>query len=566
MKCALHLLKGLERPKNVHLSMVCCSCGEYHIHVTLLSNIGPGDLLVPADFGAPMIFCEFDGSAHRSQEVGGAGAAMYVISAQGLQLLAWSCISIVGCKDNIVAEVYGADLSMKLYDRYMNMCAEYNVRPLPLDRIQGDILPLLNHLRFQSRFRRQDLVPVIDRFHLMRSCLAPTSSTEYRPREANFVADYLAGRASALLLDQHQTERRTDTIQEYQVDPPYELLLSIGEHIDGKLVVALCELPSCTFQALSLVPQTEPHVQKALCHIALSTRKLTTAHTVEYVASATHGAGRVYAKQACAQILPKAVRAYFFANTHQEVDMVGAHYELIRRHSHTSSLPPMTHLRQQLQSIWEGNYIVAGENVVKMFPIRVINTSAASALRFLQMHHLQTAGYVTAIAYDLETAKNACASTSLKCRTGLDVNHANRGFFACEFLETRLMCCFVRALQRRHRCSSIIWLHDGIWISKTIPITDIRAAEKEAVTITFPQCPHTNPLFLVRELSRDYCAGRERLSCPPAVAFVFPPGQGQVTNCSFTNKHPGPLFTGNRSHVLDDSTYHDRVHKRRRCI
>ena len=75
--------------------------------------------------------------------------------------------------------------------------------PLPLDRIQGDIQPLLSHLRFQTRFRRPDLIAVIDRFHAKRSRLAPSSATEYRPREANFVADYLAGRGSASL---HRTE------------------------------------------------------------------------------------------------------------------------------------------------------------------------------------------------------------------------------------------------------------------------------------------------------------------------------------------------------------------------
>ena len=103
-------------------------CGEYHIHVTLLSEVGQGDVLVPSDFGAPRIFCQFDGSAHRAQAVGGAGAALYVISAQGLQLLAWSCISLLGCKDNIVAEAFGADLCMKLYEKYVLLCATHSVR------------------------------------------------------------------------------------------------------------------------------------------------------------------------------------------------------------------------------------------------------------------------------------------------------------------------------------------------------------------------------------------------------------------------------------------------------
>ena len=103
----------------------------------------------------------------------------------------------------------------------------------------------------------------------MRSRLAPGSSTECRPREANFVAEDQAGQASALLLTQLQTGQRHDRIQEHQVDPPYELLLNnnasiLGEHVDGKLVVALRELPGCTFRELSLlVPQTQPHVQKS---------------------------------------------------------------------------------------------------------------------------------------------------------------------------------------------------------------------------------------------------------------------------------------------------------------
>ena len=93
---------------------------------------------------------------------------MYVLSEQGLQLLDWSCLSIPKCPDNIVAEVLGADLSLRLYERYVHGCLSHNIVPLPLDRIQGDIQPLLSHLRFQTRFRRPDLVAVINRFHALR--------------------------------------------------------------------------------------------------------------------------------------------------------------------------------------------------------------------------------------------------------------------------------------------------------------------------------------------------------------------------------------------------------------
>ena len=101
-----------ERCKNVSLEYVHCQCGEYHVHITLTDHVMSGDILTPCSFGPPKIFCQFDGSAHRAKTIGGAGAAMYVLSEQGLQLLDWSCLSIPKCPDNIVAEVLGADLSL----------------------------------------------------------------------------------------------------------------------------------------------------------------------------------------------------------------------------------------------------------------------------------------------------------------------------------------------------------------------------------------------------------------------------------------------------------------------
>ena len=128
--------------------------------------------------------------------------------------------------------------------------------PLQLDRIQGDIQPLLSHLRFQTRFRRPDLIGVINRFHARRSRLAPSSATEYRPREANFVADYLAGRGSAFLLHNAEAGVDLEGITEHDIDPPYELLLQynasiFGKHAEGKTILVLRETSSCSSLALS---------------------------------------------------------------------------------------------------------------------------------------------------------------------------------------------------------------------------------------------------------------------------------------------------------------------------
>ena len=137
------------------------------------------------------------------------------------------------------------------------------------------------------------------------------SATEYRPREANFVADYLAGRGSAFLLHRTETLAVSQGITEHDVDPSHELLLQhnvsiFGKHAAGKTILVLREVPACSAQALlEVVPQVDEQTQRLLCDLALATQKFSRCHVVEYVAAVTNGQGRLYAEQSCAQYLPK---------------------------------------------------------------------------------------------------------------------------------------------------------------------------------------------------------------------------------------------------------------------
>ncbi len=70
-----------------------------------------------------------------------------------MSLLDWGAQALPNCADNIVAETYGAGLAISLYEKYRNLCQQQRLTPLPLDRIQGDIKPLLQHLDFRGRFR-----------------------------------------------------------------------------------------------------------------------------------------------------------------------------------------------------------------------------------------------------------------------------------------------------------------------------------------------------------------------------------------------------------------------------
>ena len=114
----------------------------------------------------PRILVQFDGSSHRLSRKGGAGAALLQVESTGVALLDWGARALPNCADNIVAETHGADLAISLYEKYLYMCQQQGLPPLPLDRIQGDIKPLIQHLDFRGRFRRNDLVPLINQFHV----------------------------------------------------------------------------------------------------------------------------------------------------------------------------------------------------------------------------------------------------------------------------------------------------------------------------------------------------------------------------------------------------------------
>ena len=180
---------------NVTTSYYLCRCGEYHVSLEAI-----GAIAIPS---TPRT--QFDGSAHSQVGVGGAGAALFLVSYRGLELVDWSAYALPQCADNVVAEAYGALAALQLYQLWTARCTNTGGEPHLLHAIQGDIKPLLQHLQFTGRLRRSDLISTIDDFHQARSLLAPSCQLLYRPREVNFIADFLAGQGSRFLIRSPQT-------------------------------------------------------------------------------------------------------------------------------------------------------------------------------------------------------------------------------------------------------------------------------------------------------------------------------------------------------------------------
>ena len=140
--------------------------------------------------------------------------------------------------------------------------------------------------------------------------------------------------------------------------------------------------------------------------------------SVEYVTPANDGRGRLYARQIGAQSLPRQLRLLIYGDTHKEVDISGAHYELTRAVCKSQSLPSICVLRGWLKVLWTSRLAsdTSGDvgRAIKLFPIRVINCRATSALSRLHLLGLDTPAWVSAFAFDLDAARKVTTSHLLQ--------------------------------------------------------------------------------------------------------------------------------------------------------
>ena len=91
-----------------------------------------------------------------------------------------------------------------------------------------------------------------------------------------------------------------------------------------------------------------------LRQLVTATCKLTKALCVEYIAAAEDGLGRLYARQTSAQSLSRDARCLLYGQTHKEIDMSGAHYEILRRVTGASFLPTIAQLRESITTDCQG--------------------------------------------------------------------------------------------------------------------------------------------------------------------------------------------------------------------
>ena len=570
----------IGRPKNVDLQLHYCRCGKYHVRVLALSSILGSDMLVPTGFGQPKLMAQFDGSAHRSRHIGGAGAALFQVDSTGITLLDWGSQALPKCIDNIIAEGKGACLAITLYERYVEHCLQHKILPFPVDTIQGDIKSLLQHLDFRSRFRRLDMVGIVDQFHRKRSRLAPHSITEYRPREANVIADHLAGEGSSYLMQLlgEGEDDLGDNPEDFPIvtDPPYELLLRenaviAGPHQGGKVVLILSEQISCDYYWITKCAAWKGGQHKRyIAEMALASQKGTKPLIVEYVSTAVDGEGRLYARHSSAQQLPRLVRTIFYGNTHKEIDISGAHYELIRLGAR-SNLMPIGLLREALSRSFAEDHpdISFKDDIqkdVKIFPILVINTGSLAACSAMASKGYTIKSWIKLWAEELVLARNCVTEVLFPLlRPDLPTTYRNRHFHSAETLETLFMRQVLQEVQQRCFAVSIIWLHDGFWICSSVRDDIIREAEQNALKSLFPDSCQEERILRITSLSEEVETAKDILAAvKPSILFPHC-GQSKRRAPKFTREFPKAKFSSRQVAKRKATTYFARIAKRLRA-
>ena len=192
---------------NATLIPVGCSCTIPHFRLRSITPVAAGDLI---DLGSalthsvrPYVLGQFDGGCHASASVGGAGYGIYLVYPNCVQLYCWRSIGLAKCSDNVVAEVKACkhlvdDIVALTYGelQHLDLLRSHTI-------IQGDILPVIKYLSLSCRLRRVDLVDDLE--HIQHVASRHFSASRWRalPREANELADDLAGQAARHMLKRY---------------------------------------------------------------------------------------------------------------------------------------------------------------------------------------------------------------------------------------------------------------------------------------------------------------------------------------------------------------------------
>ena len=328
--------------------------------------------------------------------------------------------------------------------------------------------------------RRVDLVDDLE--HIQHTASQYFSASRWRalPREANELADDLAGQAAKHMLRRYLQNNPCHTDVCLKPDLPIAKLVSRGGEpcalplADIQPAFTLLESPTLQWPLLERLGANHPNqlsVAKAYLGRLISNGNNV---LVDYVPTSSDSLGRCYAVQVGAQRLSRKFRLAMFGSTHVEVDICGSFYEIVRRFQFDGDtsrfvLPHIHELRSMLTDFFAPYAIATQHQLSKKLPLRIMNSTPSEAFLWLSSLGLPPLPppirQILCTLHERTHTVTQILAPQLRptaCRGSRDFV-----FRVLEVQEYLIMSHIFHSLTSRGLVHSAIWLHDGFWISPT---------------------------------------------------------------------------------------------------
>ena len=491
----LHKFQSLvSRPPNCYIQFKLCACGSVHGYLTSLIDL---DAATPLFVGDPPVdhldfVIQFDGGAFREQRVGGSGIVLWKHTTQGLTLLDTIAVPLFPCPDAAYAETVGAAHAVLMAARHFPHHSPSRII------IKGDNRPIIDFMNSVGKLRRTDLQKFLTEAQHALAFSLPPILWSYTPREFNKCADFLAGIARDFA-----KQSFTPELLPYSLSPfPFPLPPSLSSRYSPPVPLALSppssaftfqespDFPHSSFVQLARKAVHVPPLQRYLRALQKSPSSLTSI-SVLYRPTADDQRGRLYPFAVGASKLSRHYRALLFGRSHVEIDITGSHYQFFQRFSLSLldiSLPTV----DQIRALLSEDFIASNSRLLEQHPTSpkdlptiLLNSSLEATLLYYRGKGYWPSPQVRALLLQISQTKPrliAALNHSLGPRTLSSLTSTNLFFHTMEHPETLWLKSFTSYILAHHSTSSLIWLHDGIWLAPPPPSSVIAAANLHATS------------------------------------------------------------------------------------
>jgi ribonuclease HI len=514
---------------NCTASICTCDCGERVTKLIATSSILLGEeltLAVSKDVarGLRHLIVQFDGSCLRPDSgapAAGAGIVFWELSQTGLRLLQQLSTPLPEAHDSQQAEALAASIAVLGVVKKLD---EWNPDTI---EIQGDNKAIIGVWNGTCRFHGARLNSMIQEARSVARYQLSSLLWTYIPRERNVTADELAGIASRWLAAMRSPfvsitdapgtiDAHLDHLHRWL--PEWEIPIDDPEAAlrpnPAQAVATLEQIPAFPLMlwekvdlidwgltALLIQQNPEKHSRNvqalftALMH-KRSNRPLPTIHVPKTVGPTPYG--RRYAQGPSLCNLSHDMRTLLIGDSHWELDLEGSHYGiflcLLRVHC-LGDIPGEWSTVENVRAMLTAVLTPPGgplaplarqdPRCIKRLPNMLLNKTREAALR--QAPSWFNAGFVPSIIRDwilwMHAAKTALLASAVPKPPPNEkvVANVNDMYYLLEFHEGLIMSRVAAGLLRATHIDSLLWLHDGIVFSPSIPDHIIQHTVQEAL-------------------------------------------------------------------------------------